>query len=96
MILQVEMVTSHFGYTEEYVLNHTPQWVNRKYRQAQREKWEKQKGNIMEGMNSILLVIDLLANKGKMVKQFFPEESRDPKRDEHKKAFVQGIWWKPQ
>ena len=80
-------------------MNQTPEWLNRKYKQAEREKWEDSRLNIIEGMKSLALMIDCVFNKGRAHQDILPptyEEALQKqlnKKEVHSK-FVQGTWWK--
>lgn len=98
--MQVEFVSSHFNYTEEYVLSHTPSWVNRKSRQAQKEQFETHTQHVVEGFKSLALLIDSALNKGKSWDKILPsslEEASELQFEKEKKntQFIVGMWWKP-
>ncbi|MED3865251.1 hypothetical protein [Priestia megaterium] len=98
MVSQIEFVSSHFNYTEEYVLEHTIDWLNAKFKQAQREKWEKSQANVWEGVKSLLVTFDIAFNKGKSVEKLMPSSyeeaiSQVEEKKEKESTFVPGQWW---
>lgn len=95
----MEFVSSHFSYAEEYVLSRTPEWVNRKYEQALKEKWEESQARTWEGFKSLSILLDMVMNKGKNIDSIMPpsyETARDQVRQQElpKKKFKEGTWWK--
>lgn len=98
MIQQVEFVSAHFNYTEEYVLEHTPSWIQRKYIQAARDKHEDHRRGILETFKGISLLADSLLNKGKGMNEIVPppfDEFMDQLtvKEEPKNEYVEGEWW---
>lgn len=98
MIEQIEIVSSHFGYTEEYVLDRTPEWIRRKYVQAAKEKHEAHRMNVLESFKGIALMIDSVANKGKSYDKIMPppfDEFMDQlqEKKESKNEYIEGEWW---
>lgn len=98
MIQQIEFVSSHYGYMEEYVLDHTPAWIERKYIQAMKEKHEDHRVKILESFKGISLLVDAALNKGKNQDSLLPlpfdeyfNQVEEKKRDE--KEYVEGEWW---
>ena len=65
MIKQIGFVSSHYHYTEEYVLSHTPDWLKRKYEQAMEEKYNESRMHTLENYKGLMLLADSLFNKGK-------------------------------
>lgn len=93
------MVSSHFGYTEEYVLEHTPAWISRKFLQAQREKFEEHQRKVFSGFQSLLLLLDATFNKGKDFDKIIPPSLEDAKeieiqRERARETFINSQWWK--
>jgi hypothetical protein len=93
------MVSSHFGYTEEYVMDHSPWWLIRKYKQASREKWEESRQRTIESFRSLMLLSDGLLNKGKGASEILPppyEEAVKAAAEKEKKTkqYITGQWWK--
>lgn len=88
-------MASHYGYTEEYVLSHTPEWLARKSRQAAQEKIDEHRMRIVEGFKGLALIIDLAFNKGREMDQILPplnmEEMNSGQPDG---PFMETIWWK--
>jgi hypothetical protein len=92
-------VSKHFNYTEEYVLSHTPSWLNRKVKQAQNEMFDDHNAKVLEGFQSALLLLDAVFNKGKEFNKILPPSIEAAMEDSRKKAeiesrFVTGQWWK--
>jgi hypothetical protein len=92
------VVSSHYGYREEEVMDHTPEWLNRKFDQAMREKWEDSQNRVWEGFKSLALLVDVAFNKGKSMDQLMPgsyEEAlkRNQVRIQQEQNFIQGQWW---
>lgn len=98
---RVEVVSSYFGYKEEYVLNKTPFWLNRKFEQADRERYEDRMGMAQNVFRGINLVFDLMFNKGKGVSEIMPSYDEMKKRleteqkSEKENEFKRELWWKP-
>lgn len=97
----IESVSSHFNYSEEYVISHSIDWVFRKQQQANREQWEQSTIRTQEGYKSLLLLVDSVFNKGKNFNDILPssfEEALQSVKDEDTQSenspFVQGQWWK--
>lgn len=100
LIEQVEFVSSHFGYSEEYILSHSPAWVNRKSGQARREQFEKHSERVLEGFKSLALLVDSALNGGKAWDKLLPSSLEEAMKLQHrnepiKSHFVTGLWWKP-
>lgn len=98
MLVKIETVSSHFRYTEEYVLDHSPAWVDRKYFQALKEKWEDSQMRTLEGFKSLALLIDSVFNKGANYSAFIQgsyEEAlkMEQETEEAESNFVKGQWW---
>ncbi|MDA1828529.1 MULTISPECIES: hypothetical protein [Bacillus cereus group] len=64
IVKQIEFVSSHYGYTEEYVLSHTPYWLRRKVEQALNEKYDSHTSSVRGQYQSFLLLLDTMFNKG--------------------------------
>lgn len=98
MVDQIEFVSHHFGYKEEYVLDHTPEWIERKYIQAARNDHNKHRMDILTGFKSYTLLLDSLLNKGQNYNNILPppfEEALKLKSQETKiqSQYVEGKWW---
>lgn len=99
---RIEVVTSYFGYKEEYVMGKTPFWLNRKFEQADRERYEERIGLAQSVFKGVSLVMDVMFNKGKGADDILPsyddmkkrliERKQEAKESEFKKE----IWWKPE
>ncbi|MFD1423429.1 hypothetical protein ACFQ4J_06690 [Laceyella tengchongensis] len=88
-------MASHYGYTEEYVLSHTPEWLARKSKQATQEKIDEHRMRIVEGFKGLALFIDLAFNKGREMDQILPpldkEKTGSSQPDD---PFLNTMWWK--
>ncbi|WP_153465137.1 hypothetical protein [Sediminibacillus terrae] len=101
LVEKVEIVSSHFGYTEDYVLDKTPQWLGRKYQQADREKYQEKQNEIDNIFRGVSLVIEGVFNEGKnadniMLPDYEEAIRRAAKQlnnSEHSE-YVSGVWWK--
>lgn len=97
----MEVVSSHFGYKEEYVLNKTPFWLNRKFDQADRERYEERMGMAQNVFRGINLVFDVMFNKGNGVSEILPsydemkQRLESEQKQEKENEFKREIWWKP-
>lgn len=95
------MVSSHFGYTEDYVLHKTPFWLNRKFKQADREMYENRRMQADGIQRGITIVLDVVFNNGKEADKIMPsyEEAlkrlQEHKEENNKDKFVTTMWWKP-
>jgi len=82
------------------VLEHTPDWIRRKYEQALKEKWEESRSRITEGVSSLMLLVDGLFNKGKDSEEILPSsyekamEAQQNQIVQKEENFVKGSWWK--
>lgn len=56
----IEHVSSHFRYTEEYVLDHSFQWLQRKFAQADREEYERTKSQSDEMMRGVVAALSIV------------------------------------
>lgn len=95
-MVKVETVSSHFSYTEEYVLDHSPEWVDRKYWQAMKEKFDDSQARVLEGFKSLALIVDSIFNKGANYHLFVHESFEDALKQGEEKVdsnFIQGQWW---
>lgn len=91
------MVSSHFSYTEEYVLDHSPHWLARKYKQAMKEKLEQNRLQALTFSRGIAIVIDALFNKGNGIDEILPpsyEEIAGEAIKSVQSEYVQTVWWK--
>ena len=100
-MIRIEVVSSYFGYQEEYVLNKTPFWLNRKFNQADRERYDQRLNTAYGIFQGISLALDAVFNKGKGSKEILPSYdemvqrlSGDHKGSKNESAFVKEIWWK--
>lgn len=93
------MVSSHFGYKEEYVLDKTIHWLNRKFKQADREMYEERRFQADSIQKGITVVLDVLFNEGKEAERILPSYDEALERlEKHKNKpdkFVRTLWWKP-
>ena len=89
-------MSSHYGYTEEYVLGHTPDWVKRKYEQALEEKYSVSRERTLEGYKGLMLLADSLFNQGKGFDDIVPSFGQLTKKEVEttEEKFVGGNWWK--
>jgi len=81
-------------------MDHTLSWLNAKFKQAQKEKWEQSQSRVWEGVKSLLVTLDIAFNKGKSVDKIMPpsyESALEEHQDKHEQqeTFVQGQWWTP-
>lgn len=81
------------------MLSHSPAWLTRKFKQAQREQFQEHQTKVVQGFQSALLVLDAVFNKGKEFHKILPpslEEAMEERRirEETKSQFVKGAWWK--
>lgn len=97
MIQQIEFVSAYFSYHEEYVLEKTPEWIERKYVQAIREKSEQHKQNVLENFKGIALFLDVLLNKAKgfndILPKTFDELQQETISNKKESSFIEGQWW---
>lgn len=78
-------------------MDHSLSWLNRKFKQAAKERWDQSSVNVMEGYKSLLLLIDSAFNKGKDFDKILPSsyENAIEQQSEYKEEkFVSGQWWK--
>jgi hypothetical protein len=92
-------VSAHFNYTEEYVLEHSPDWLSRKFTQAQKEHFDSHNQKVLEGFQSALLVMDSVFNKGKEFNKILPPSieaamEQAKVKEQIKTQFIEGTWWK--
>ncbi|KAB2328926.1 hypothetical protein F7731_23520 [Cytobacillus depressus] len=98
-VLKIETVSSHFRYSEEYVMEHTPDWLERKYIQAMREKWEDNKTKVSSVFQSICFVLDTVFNKGAHLDSFLESSFEDVikannSENQNRSNFITAQWWK--
>lgn len=98
MIDQIEFVSHHFNYSEEYVLEHTPDWIERKYIHAMKNLHEQHRMNILTGFKSISLFLDTAFNKGAMAAEILPPPfdtllKQNSHEKEQKSNYIEGQWW---
>lgn len=60
MITMIETVSSHFNYSEEYVLKHSFPWLKRKFKQADREDYEERKERSDESMRGVMAALSAM------------------------------------
>lgn len=73
-------------------------WLNAKFKQAQREKWEQSQARVWEGVKSLLVTVDMAFNKGKSLKEIMPSSyeeaiSQQEQKQEKEDTFIKGKWW---
>nr|DAL87885.1 MAG TPA: hypothetical protein [Caudoviricetes sp.] len=94
----IERVSSHFRYTEEYVLDHTFGWLKRKCLQADREQYERRKMLSDETMRGTIAALSAALGGKHAEKELLPEYEQvmqqDHKQAESKSEWVTGQWWK--
>lgn len=93
-IERIEVVASHFRYTEEYVLQHSPHWLKRKFKQAQKEKKEANQRRIIEGAQSLFIVLDSVFNQGKGIESILSPAEEERKEAVASAEYVAKTWWK--
>jgi len=79
-------------------MEHTLEWLNAKFKLAQKEKWEASQIRVWEGVKSLLVTVDIAFNKGKSVDKIMPpsyEEAQEVQQEkqEQQETFVTGQWW---
>lgn len=100
-MIRVEVVSSHFGYKEEYVLSKTPFWLARKFEQADRERYEERIGASQSVFRGISLALDVVFNKGKGAAEIMPSYDdaikmlKETAKEKEEEEFNKEIWWKP-
>lgn len=94
----MEYVSSHFGYKEEYVFNKTPEWLQRKTRQAEKEKWEENRMAVLQVTRGLAIVFDAAFNKGQGADDLMPpsydEIMRKATQQLDDEEFITEQWWK--
>lgn len=80
-------------------MDHSPEWLERKYFQALKEKWERSQTRTLEGFKSLAMLIDAVFNKGANFNSFIQDSFEDAMRmnqeqQEMQSKFVKGQWWK--
>ncbi|MCQ2010543.1 hypothetical protein NOM01_11000 [Sporolactobacillus sp. STSJ-5] len=91
----VERVSSHFRYTEEYVINHTFHWLKRKCEQANREQYEHRQMTSEETMRGVLAAISGMFGESHPEKMLLPDYEDNRTQEEDTGDWVTGQWWKP-
>lgn len=81
------------------MLDHTPSWLQRKFYQATKEKWEDSQARVMEGFKSMVLLVDSIFNDGKNYTDILPETfekamAQQQNNQSVNEKFVTGQWWK--
>ncbi|MGV7002472.1 hypothetical protein ACWA2C_27940 [Priestia megaterium] len=79
-------------------MEHTLDWLNAKFKQAQKDKWEQSQVRVWEGVKSLLVTLDIALNKGKSVDKIMPPSYESALEEQQEKTvqeetFVQGQWW---
>lgn len=69
-IKRVEIVSNYFAYTEEYVLGHHVYWIDRKFKQAERQKHTDRQQSQMDGIKAQLAILDMRYNNSKNIEQY--------------------------
>ncbi|MGP4063094.1 hypothetical protein [Halobacillus sp. H74] len=76
-------------------------WLNRKYKQADRELYEERRFQADGIQKGITIVLDIVFNEGKEADKILPsyEEAiqrlKDHKKEQNQEKFVTTMWWKP-
>lgn len=80
------------------MLEHSPYWLNRKFWQALKEKKDMNRQRIMEGAQSLFILVDSVFNQGKGVNDILPSNGRSeqPERKVIQSQYVANTWWKPE
>lgn len=97
----MEKVSSHFYYTEEYCFGKSFPWLQRKFKQADKEQWESQRRQMDTMTRSIMLIVDNMFNDGKgskdLIMPAYDEAiQQDNEQQEQQGDFIQTTWWKPE
>ncbi|OTW86369.1 hypothetical protein BK702_15195 [Bacillus thuringiensis serovar cameroun] len=103
MVKQIEFVSSYYGYTEEYVLSHTPYWVRRKAEQALQEKYDSHTNAVRGQFQSYMLLLDSLFNKGADFNTILPptrdqaiagsNQSQSEVEGPNQEQYDKTMWW---
>lgn len=75
-------------------MSHTPTWLGRKFKQAQGEQWEEHKARVLEGFQSLMLLLDAAFNNGKEFEKILSPSEETEEKKEVESKFVTGVWWK--
>ncbi len=100
IITMIERVSSHFRYTEEYVLDKTFNWLKRKYRQADKEIYEQRQVISEETMRGLLAAVTgIFGGKNANIEDMLLKPYDELAEQEHtqetsRTQFVEGQWWK--
>lgn len=78
------------------MLDHTPDWVKRKYEQAIEERYAESQQRTIESYKGLMLLADTLLNKGQGFNEILPpfSELNKEKVEAAEEQFVGGSWWK--
>ncbi|TWT04601.1 hypothetical protein [Planomicrobium sp. CPCC 101079] len=78
------------------MLDHTPDWVKRKYEQAIEERYAESQQRTIESYKGLMLLADTLLNKGQGFNEILPPfaELNKEKVEAAEEQFVGGSWWK--
>lgn len=81
------------------MLDHSLQWLSRKFEQMQRDMFQDHQTKVVQGFQSVLLVLDAVFNKGREFKRILPPSIEDAikqhqSKQEYESQFVKGMWWK--
>jgi hypothetical protein len=92
------MVSSHFNYFEEYVLSHSPEWLFRKARQAQKERWEASRERVSEQVQGLYILLGSLFNNNQSLEDMLPPSFEEMLKTTEKKnqhpVYETEFWWK--
>ncbi|HDX9512078.1 TPA: hypothetical protein ROY06_005452 [Bacillus cereus] len=99
IVNSVSFVAAHYSYNEEYVLDHTPDWIRRKYNDALKQKYQNYRETVYGQFQSLLLFADQLLNEGKNFNEILPPTPEEIQKEEIEQTqenskFTQGTWWK--
>lgn len=76
-------------------MEHTPEWLKRKYEQALEEKYSTSRERSLESYKGLMLLADTLFNQGKGFDEIVPSFGKLTKKEVETKQeeFVGGNWW---
>jgi hypothetical protein len=92
VIAMIERVSSHFRYTEEYVLDHTFHWLKRKCEQVSREQYERRQMTSEEMMRGVIAAISGVFGESNPEKMLLPDYE-DQTQEESTGDWITGQWW---
>lgn len=73
-VKQIENVSEHFSYTEEYVLARPYLWMVRKHNQLNRSQYERRRYLQADAFNARLAAEDFMHNKGKFADKYLLDD----------------------